>query len=158
MTKERREWANALLEAAKLAGLWEPDLSVAKLAKRIETRIGKAYGDRQLTRWLTADPKASTPDADVQKIVLDLLAPPAARPALRDLPTFETDAERRAATLTILYFAQQLGPQLVETVDRAVQTLLVPIGAAQVAEVSRASANVAKAVPAAAKKGRRATP
>lgn len=116
------------MAAAKQAGLWDEGISTAKLAKRIEGRIAKAYGDRQLTRWLTADPKAPAPDADVQARVLGLLNPkPSAARASRDLPLFETEAERRAATLTILYFAQQLGPQLVETIDRAVQTLLVTV-------------------------------
>lgn len=46
------------------------------------------------------------------------------------LPTFDTEAERRAATLALLYLAQTLGPQLVKTVNDAVATLLGPIAPA----------------------------
>jgi hypothetical protein len=74
MANERVLWAADLVEAAKQSGLWEPEISVAKLAKRIEDRIEKAYGDRQITRWLKADPKYKTPDSDVRTRVLRLLA------------------------------------------------------------------------------------
>jgi hypothetical protein len=75
MADDRQEWADQLIEASKLAGIWEAGLSVAKLAKRIEEAIGKAYGDRQITRWLKADEAYKAPTSDVRKQVLGRLTP-----------------------------------------------------------------------------------
>ena len=63
----------------------------------------------------------------------------------RQLPTFATEAERRASALTLLYFAQELGPQLVATVDKAVLALSGSIVAAEIDAVERAVQSVREA-------------
>lgn len=115
-------WADELRAAMQRAGVTEQ----AALAAALQVT------EATVSRWLNGH--ASPQNRKKRNDVLAKLERPTAPPTTRYAPMpgnplldFETDAERRAASLAMLYLAQRLVPQLGETVDSAVAALLAPL-------------------------------
>jgi hypothetical protein len=126
MRDESLAWSEALIAAAKAAGMWDETASLSKRADAIGAQLN--YSGRQVLRWLQQ--AGSVPDAAERARLLSLFAPvpPSPRVVREHSPSynagsvFQDEAERRGYLRRVLEDAHRAIADAREALDASVRT------------------------------------